>query len=137
MRSRIGKHATPTLRRTRVPVASLFPLLKEFIGPASRLLQHRTQFWGWLPFPIFETQLGSGGSTTQVDYPTTFKGSNKVKITGVPGECTNSAFKVKAKSKKANRVYVYLKGPTSEFGDPLPVSGVSGGSRRPRARRRR
>ena len=33
---------------------------------------------------------------------------------------------MKAKSKKANRVYVYLKGPTSEFGDPLPVSGVSG-----------
>jgi hypothetical protein len=74
----------------------------------------------------FENPVGSGGSTTQVDYPTAFKGSSKVKMKGVPAECTNSAFKLKAKSKKANRMFAYLKGPFSEFGTPLPVSGVSG-----------
>ncbi len=76
----------------------------------------------------FQTQLGTGASITQVDYPTEFSGSNKIKLTGVPTTCTNSAFKAKAKvkAKKVTRTYAYLKGPKSEFGTPLPVSGESG-----------
>ena len=30
------------------------------------------------------------------------------------------------KAKKVTRTYAYLKGPKSEFGTPLPVSGVKG-----------
>ena len=72
--------------------------------------------------------LGSGASITQVDYPTEFSGSNKIKLTGVPATCTNSDFKAKAKvkAKKVTRTYAYLKGPKSEFGTPLPVSGGQG-----------
>ena len=73
-------------------------------------------------------RLGQGGSTTQVNYPTEFKGSGKIKLTGVPATCTNSDFKAKAKvkAKKVSRTYAYLNGPKSEFGTPLPVSGVHG-----------
>ena len=76
----------------------------------------------------FEFALGSGGSTTQVNYPTVFSGSGKIKITGVPAACANSDFKAKAKvkAKKVSRTFAYLNGPKSEFGNPLPVSGVKG-----------
>ena len=76
----------------------------------------------------FQTDLGTGASISQVDYPTEFSGSNKIKLTGVPATCTNSAFKAKAKvkAKKVTRTYAYLKGPKSEFGTPLPVSGEAG-----------
>jgi hypothetical protein len=76
----------------------------------------------------FETPLGSGASINQVNYPTEFSGSNKIKLKGVPATCTNSDFKLKAKvkAKKVTRTYAYLKGPKSEFGTPLPVSGVKG-----------
>jgi hypothetical protein len=76
----------------------------------------------------FEESLGSGASITQVNHPTEFSGSNKIKITGVPATCTNSDFKAKAKvkAKKVSRTFAYLNGPQSEFGTPLPVSGVKG-----------
>jgi hypothetical protein len=76
----------------------------------------------------FETPLGQGASISQVNYPTEFSGSNKIKFKGVPATCTNSDFKLKAKvkAKKVTRTYAYLKGPKSEFGTPLPVSGVKG-----------
>lgn len=74
------------------------------------------------------TFLGTGSSVTQVNYPTVFKGSNKIKLTGVPETCTTSDFKAKAKVKanKVRRTYAYLNGPQSEFGGPLPGGGVEG-----------
>lgn len=76
----------------------------------------------------FETPLGSGGSITQVNYPTVFEGSGKIKLKGVPTACTNSSFKVKAKAKgkKVSRIYAYLKGPKTEFGTPTSGQRVSG-----------
>ena len=76
----------------------------------------------------FQDNLGSSSVATQVNYPTEFSGSNKLKLSGIPAECTNSSFKakVKAKAKKVSRIYASLKGPKSEFGNALPVSGVSG-----------
>jgi hypothetical protein len=76
----------------------------------------------------FESPLGSGGSITQVNYPTVFEGSSKIKLKGVPATCTNSSFKVKAKAKgkKVSRIYAYLKGPKTEFGTPTSGQRVSG-----------
>ena len=78
----------------------------------------------------FETALGSAATTTQVNHPTVQNGTRKIKLTGTFETCTNSAFTAKAKVKNRNiklsRLLAYLKGPKSEFGTPLPSSGVSG-----------
>ncbi len=76
----------------------------------------------------FHHDLAGVGSITQVNYPTVFDGSNKIKLKGVPASCTNSSFKAKAKAKgkKISRMYAYLKGPKTEFGTPTSGQRISG-----------
>ena len=77
----------------------------------------------------FHTDLGIGVETTQVDLPPRFRGSQKIKIKGLPSTSCASGritIKAKAKAKKVNRFFAYLNGPKTEWGTPLLGDKVSG-----------
>ncbi len=86
-----------------------------------------------------QTTLGTVATTTEVNHPTVYSGTSKIKLTGLFQTCTNSAFTAKAKVKNGNtkisRMTASLSGPESEFGAPLPPSNQDGRLKKAKGRK--